>query len=138
MAKRKFTVEEQTELRANPYTLSVDEDIIKFTLAFKQLVMETVKPGLSFSEVLKQAGYDPTVIGKKRAEGILKRIRKEAASPAGLHETGRSKESILKEDLSKKRTETSIKCLQKRVAYLEQEIEFLKKISQLPRDGNRK
>lgn len=139
MTKNKFTDEEQKILRSNPYTLSVNENIIKFTIAFKKLVIEeTAKPGVTFPQVLRQAGYDPKMLGRTRIDGILINIRREAASEKGFRETGRSRESILKQDLSQKRTETSIKCLQERIAYLEQEIEFLKNFSQLPRDDNRR
>ncbi len=63
---------------------------------------------------------------------IIQNIRKEAKSPKGLHETGKSRTQLVKEDLTKKQMKTAVKELQEEVVRLQQQVEFLKKIHQLP------
>lgn len=129
-----FSNEEQESLLANPYTRRVTQTGITFTLAFKQYVMsELQKPGMTFPRILRSAGYDPDIFGKARCDGMLKRIRTEAASEEGLHEVGPSMGNISEKDLAKQQTKTAIRDLQEHVSYLEQEVEFLKKISVLRR-----
>ena len=133
MAKRKFTEEQQSILRGNQYTLSVSANLIRFTPAFKKyLVEEMAKSGMTLKKVFIKAGYDPDMLGVGRMDSVIKEARDEAASPCGFHETGKSTRTIIKEELSKKNTKASIQALQKQVAYLEQEVEFLKKTLQLP------
>lgn len=128
-----FTPEQQAILRMNPYTLSVSDRQIKFTVEFKRFLLnELSKPDITQKQAFRNAGYDPDIIGKSRMQGIIKNVRNEAASPKGLHETGISKDKLAQMDLSKKRTDTSIKALQDEVIKLQQEVRFLKKILQLP------
>ena len=132
-----FTPEQQDILRANPYTLSVNDRLIKFTVEFKRFILDEIaKPGVTQKKAFEKAGYDIDILGHHRVYGTVKAIRKEAASPKGLHETGPSKDRLAKADLSKKRTETSIQELQKEVVKLQQEVRFLKKILQLPAKGS--
>lgn len=128
-----FTNEQQEILRANPYTLSVNDRHIKFTIPFKRFLMnEYSKPGVTLKQAFRNAGYDPDMLGQSRITGIIRHIRKEAASPEGFRETDRSKKRLAEEDLAKKRTSTAIKELQRELLKTQQELAFLKKILQLP------
>jgi hypothetical protein len=131
--KHPFTEEQIAELAANPYTLFVDRNMIRFTVEFKSyLLKEVEKPGVTLKKAFINAGYDPEVLGLGRMGRIIQNIRKEAKSPKGLHETGKSKSQLVKEDLTKKQMKTAIKELQEEVVRLQQQVEFLKKIHQLP------
>ncbi len=131
MAKQ-FTKEEQAVLKCNPYTLNVSDHWIKYTVEFKHfLLSELAKPGVTYKAAFKKAGYDPDVLGWERIAGAVRSIRQEAASPQGLHETGPSQSERLKEDLTKKRTETAIRELQEEVVYRQQQVDFLKKTLRL-------
>lgn len=128
-----FTKEEQESLRANPYTLSVNDRQIKFTLEFKRyLLNEISKPGVTHKMAFRKVGYDPDVLGVTRIESLISKIRKQAASPKGLHETGPSRSRLAEKDLSKKRTDAAIRELQRELLKTQQELAFLKKILQLP------
>lgn len=128
-----FTKEQQEELRLNPYTLSVNDRQIKFTVEFKRyLLNEISKPGVTHKMAFRKAGYDPDVFGVRRIESIVTTTRRQAASPKGLHETGRSKSRLGEKDLSKKRTDAAIRELQRELMKTQQELAFLKKILQLP------
>ena len=132
-----FTKEEQEILRANPYTLSVNDRQIKFTVEFKRyLLNEIAKPGVTHKMAFRKLGYDPEMLGAHRVDTIVRSARKQAASPEGLHNTDRSSKKLAEQDLSKKRTETAIKELRKELLKTQQELAFLKKILQLPPEDN--
>lgn len=126
-----FTPQEKAVLAANPFTLSVNDYQIRFTLEFKEyLLAERERHGTPWKEIFRKAGYDPELLGKGRVEGIVLCARRQAASPEGLHETSRRKAQTDKEQ-EKKRMQTSIRELRQEVEYLRQQVEFLKKIQQL-------
>lgn len=127
-----FTPEQQEILRANPYTLAVTDRQIRFTVAFKRFILnEYAKPGITLKQAFRNAGYDPDMLGRYRIRSCIQNIREEAASPKGLRETTRSSK-LAEEDLSRKRTQTAIKELQRELLKTQQELAFLKKILQLP------
>ena len=137
MTNKKFTPEELDIIRINPYVVSVTAAKITYSLAFKKFAVEQAKNGLKATEIFRQAGLAPEIIGDSRMKSALKAFKKEAKSPEGLHEPrGKSRDERLakfaKEDFERKHTKVAIRELQKKVVHLEQEIEFLKKI-QLPK-----
>lgn len=128
-----FTKEQIEILKHNPYTALISETRIYFTMEFKLFALKEIQNGLNSIKIFEKAGYEPTVLSKQRMYSTIKNIKREAASPEGLRPPRGTKqaERFAKEELSKKKNSTAIKELQERIVYLEQEIEFLKKISLL-------
>ena len=125
-----FTPHQIEELKQNPFTLSVNEWQIRFTVEFKKfLLAEREKNKTPWKDVFRKAGYDPEVLGKDRMYAITKAVRRQAASPKGLHETIQKKKS--KRENEHNQTRTAIKQLQEEVVRLQQQVEFLKKIQML-------
>lgn len=125
-----FTPNQIEELKSNPFTLSVNELQIRFTVEFKKfLLAEREKNGTPWKEIFRKAGYDPETIGKDRMYAVIKAVRKQAASPEGLHETITIKK--LEKGNERKQTQMAIKQLQDEVIRLQQQVEFLKKIQML-------
>ena len=85
-----FTPEEIVLLRNNPYTLKVTERTIRFTLPFKQYMLEGLQHGKSPATIVQELGYDPTIFGQSRLSGIAYHIIEDANSPIGLHEGRRT------------------------------------------------
>ena len=136
MTDKKFTPEEMEELRKNKYVLNVTENVISYSLEFKQFVIKEAQKGLTSPEIFKKAGFDPDILGKPRIYGAVKHIKKQSKSPKGLRAShGKSDEERLakfaKQDLEKKQTKAAIRELQNKIVHLEQQIEFLKKIQSL-------
>ena len=132
MTKKKkiFSEEEQKILASNPFTLTVTETQIRFTVEFKQFILdEREKNGTKWKEIFRMAGYDPKMIGQARLEKITEKVRREAASPKGLHETA-SRKQYSKEN-ERTQTKKAIKQLQDEILRLQQQIEFLKKTQML-------
>jgi len=126
-----FTPDQQAVLSANPYTLSVNDYQIRFTVAFKKyLLAEREAHGTPWKEIFRKAGYDPDALGQKRIERIISRTRREAASERGLHETV-SRKKFADKDFEKQQMKTAIRDLQEEVIRLNQMVEFLKKTQQL-------
>lgn len=120
-----FTREQKEALAANPFTLSVNDHQIRFTVEFKKyLLAERERKGTAWKEIFRKAGYDPDVLGQYRIQGIVHHVRKEAASEKGLHETSAKRPSA---DHQKQQMQKAICDLQREVETLKQQIELLKK-----------
>ena len=86
-----FTKEQQELLAANPFTLSVNDYQIRFTIDFKRFLLgERKKNHTPWKEVFRKAGYDPDLLGKVRMDSIIHSVRKEAGSEKGLRDTAKS------------------------------------------------
>lgn len=133
-----FTHDQKAVLAANPYTLSVSDYQIRFTVLFKEYILrEREARGTPWKEIFRKAGYDPDILGGPRIEKIVNNIRKEAASERGLHETA-SRKKLPDKDLEKQQLRTAIRDLQEEVIRQGQMIEFLKKTQQLRAQDDRK
>ena len=132
-----FTQEQIRILEENIYTHHVTRNGIVFTVAFKEFFAEQAAlPGMTTKEIMRAAGYDPDFFPRASLDSLRRRILQEAASPEGFKSprglsSGERTAQFAAKDLAKQRADTSIKELQERVVHLEQQIEFLKKISHI-------
>lgn len=128
-----FTAEQKRILKSNPYTYSISDYRIQYTLEFKQYYMEERHKGNTSVKIFISAGYDPEILGKERIYTFAKNLRVEAESPGGLRAPVKYKceTDFAQKELDKEKTATAVKDLQKQIVHLEQELEFLKKISVL-------
>ena len=139
--KKRFTPEEVRQLSDNPYTLSVTENRISFTLEAKKKILELFGLGKSLRQTLTEMGYDVEVLGHGRMKSIIKNIQAEAESEEGLHQG--YKREVKRKQLSTEELnslgvdEMSVIKLRNEVVYLRAEVEFLKKISQQVISGKR-
>ena len=125
-----FTKEQKESLESNPFTLSVNDYQIRFTVEFKKfLLAEREKNGTPWKKIFIKAGYDPELLGESRLSAIIRNIRHEAASERGIHET--TAQNSLKKELEKQSTKKAIRDLQEEVIRLKQQIEFFKKTQML-------
>ena len=137
MKKPTYSEEQINILAQNPYTHSITPYKISFTLEFKEFFMAQVYlPGMTAPKILKAAGYDPKMFSRGTIDKLRMKILAEAASPDGLQPPrGLSQAEKIKayaqKDLEHQRASTSIKELQSKVVHLEQQVEFLKKISNI-------
>lgn len=125
-------------LKDNPNVFSITNRKIVYTLEFKQKVISEAEKGKRSTQIFSEAGLTPELVGRKRIYEALKHIKMQAESEQGLKKPrGKSREDLMKEfaekDLSKQKTDESIKELQDRIAHLEQVVEFLKK-TRIPTD----
>lgn len=134
MSRQHFTEEQVNQLRKNPYVYSVTPARLTFTKEFKELFLDSYNKGELPRFILENHGFDIQILGERRVWGISQRIREEYQKYGEVNQgyTHRSPcaetSDAGKQILSDKE---QIRQLQHRVEYLEQQMEFLKKISSI-------
>jgi len=122
-----FTEEELKAIRANPYVKSATVKMIRFTVAFKEefwrLYNEECQQPV---RIMRELGFDPEVIGEKRIAGILIHIREQVNSGEEFRDVRKVPETQTKSDDRLTPSKSLLK-MQHKLAYLEQEMEFIKK-----------
>lgn len=130
---RKFTLEQIAVLTANPFTSKVDFYHIWFTLEFQNLFLARYESGETSHEIFTGLGYDVDILGENRVYGFPRRLKKRIESGQGLTETaGNTKLSEPQNvDYNTMPVQQSVSSMQRELKYLRQQVEFLKKITEL-------
>ena len=133
MARGKLSPEEMNVLKANPYVSDVEETRIIYTNEFKFLFMQEYQNGKKPTQIFKDAGFDPKMLGTKRIERAASRWRKSYATGGlGTYENGIARKhnnkeiQELEQNFQYKEYLEILKRQQKRIEFLEQENEFLR------------
>ena len=139
MAKE-FTPEEIETLRKNPNTWSVNKLRISLTKEAKERILELSDMGYSSQQCLRELGYDTTILGKSRCSSVVYNTQRDVRQGKQVHD-GYAKRQPKRfsadelEDLPLNH-ESYIR-MKNELVYLKQEVDFLKKISQLAKSGKR-
>lgn len=131
MANKKFTEEEMNHLRASPYVLDISPSIVHFSAKFKELFWNSIMEGKEPRKIVIELGIDPDILGVNRVSGLKTMIREEVRAGKGFRDL-KTYGSYLEEYID---PEAKIKYLEQQLAYKDQEIEYLKKIVFLGREG---
>lgn len=132
--RRLFTEEQMTALRQNPYVYSVTQSTLTLTKEFKEIFYTEYQKGILPRNILEQHGFDLDTLGTHRIWSIAQHIRDEYAKYGEFHEGYRSRRSALGSTNATTQLpseQEQLKTLQAKVEFLEQEMEFLKKISSI-------
>lgn len=137
-----LTEEEQKTLSKNKYISSVSKKCICYTDEFYNKFAKEYEKTKNVHYILESLGINPVVLGQKRRDGIvarMKRYQARAGNDPELHKLpqGRSAKSPSKV-VEIRTTEEEIAYLRQRIAYLEQENEFLKKNDLIDERHNKK
>lgn len=129
---RKFSPEQISILKDNPFTYKVTARNIWFTLEFKNLFMSRFEYGDSSREIFEDCGYDFDILGSHRVYGYPKRLREQlrngAFTEGAPNQTIRADSDV---DYNTKPAIQSVAAMQRELSYLRQQVEFLKKITEL-------
>lgn len=133
---RKFTPEQIEILSANPFTSKVDLHHIWFTLEFQNIFLTRYEQGESSAEIFADFGYDIDVLGKNRVYNYPKLLYNRLESGKPLTEVhGHTKVSAPENiDYNTMPSQQSVAAMQRELKYLRQQVEFLKKITELDND----
>jgi hypothetical protein len=131
MANKKFTKEEMNHLRASSYVLDVSPSIVHFSAEFKEKFWEGMLSKKAPREIVIELGVDPDILGVNRLNGLKTMIRDEVRAGKGFRDL-KTYGTYLKGYTD---PEAKVKYLEQQLAYKDQEIEFLKKIVSLGREG---
>lgn len=130
---KKYTKKQIKELKANPYTLQIDEQRIFFTIEFKKNFWAKYQAGMGPRQIFKELNYNLDYFGQKQIDSIVQRIKKEAIS--GEFTEGYSRINRMKINEPKGEITTqNIKQMQHELLYLKQEVDFLKKVLKTEKD----
>jgi len=127
MSSKKFTEEEMDNLKASPYVLKVSPSAVHFSALFKEKVWNALQLGMAARDAIAGLGIDPEILGATRISGIATTIRGEARAGKGFRDLY-TYDANAKDYAS---IEVKVRYLEQRLAYKEQEVEFLKKIVSL-------
>ncbi len=75
MGRGKLRDEEIRILRENPFVLDVSDHHVVYSNEFKHLFMEQYKKGKTPTQIFREAGFDPKILGTKRIERASARWR---------------------------------------------------------------
>jgi hypothetical protein len=127
---KKFTSEEQTELRKNPCVKGVYDNKIIYTAKFKDEFWNRYQGGEAPIEILRSVGIDPKMLGT-RVWSIVQTIKKE------LQRNGQFSDIRFKDTGNGVNNKTD-EWVRHELAFLRQEVEFIKKTILLEREARRK
>lgn len=132
MGKNHFTEEQVYELRKNPYIEKVSSKTITYTKEFKERFEAEYRAGKLPSQILADMGIDHKVLGHRRKNSLVQRIKMYELRPEGFEDTRKNNSG---RPSTKELSDTEkIKRLDQKIEYLKQENEFLKKNIQLDRE----
>lgn len=132
MANKMFTEEEMNCLRASPYVLDISPSIVHFSAFFKELFWNAMQERKEPRDILVELGIDPDILGQHRVSGLKSMIQNEVRAGRGFRDL-KTFGSYLETYAD---PAVKIKYLEQQLAYKDQEIEFLKKIVSLGREGS--
>ena len=124
--RKYFAPEEVAILKANQYVKSVTEKTISLTKECKQRFWEEYKNGKLVSSICADMGLDPKILGERRMYGIRASIVAAVERGEDFRDTRRVR--VRKAEENEILSAGPIAYLEHRVAYLEREVEFIKKI----------
>lgn len=133
--KNYFTQEQITKLRENLYVKNVSEKAITYTDEFKQLFYSEYKNGKPPSIILREMGFDPHVLGRRRINNFVRSVKKYEIRQEDFKDLRKGNSGRPQTDLT---PEERIVRLEHQIKYLKQENEFLKKIDFLDRQAQLK
>ena len=139
MAKS-FTPEEMEALRKNPNTWTVTSKRISLTKAAKEQIIELLEKGYSARQCVKELGYDTEMLGRNRCDSIVFHVKEDVIRGKEVHEgyIKRQPKRLTAEELDQlPMNQESYIRMRNELVYLRQEVDFLKKISQLAKSKKR-
>lgn len=125
------------ELERNPNVEKTTEKHVSFKAAFKSQALKDHGKGISSTEIFRRAGFDISLFPENYCRETIKRWKKsfkkhgEDALTSDLRGSGASGRRRVR----KASSEMGESELRARVAYLEAEVDFLKKLRALAKQG---
>ena len=128
MARKQLTRDEIAELEQNPSIAKVTASTVSFTPEFKRMAYQQLVDGRTMREILSEIGVRPEVLGDSRLWGIAEKLRKNAEREEGYADLRKGNRRKGTKEASARTEREELTALRHEVAYMRQEIEFLKKV----------
>lgn len=131
-----FKPGELIELKNNPYVKSATVKMIRFTTTFKEEFWKQYQNGKPPVSIITEMGFNPDVLGASRINGITQHIKEQANSGSGFRDERQP--STLSENTDNLVPSKALIHLQHEIAYMKQELEFIKKIILADKEASRR
>ena len=136
MGANYFTKDQVEFLSKNKYVVKVSEKAITYSEEFKNIFISEYENGLYPRMIFEKYGFPFKILGKRRIDSCSKRWRRQAKREECLSDTRKGHSGRpLERNLSE---EENITRLKNKIAILEQENAYLKKIRLIEKDALRK
>jgi hypothetical protein len=132
MTTRKLTEEQMNCIWASTYVVTVTPNKVHFTAEFKKRFWDLLQSKKPPREIVAELGIDPEILGMSRINGLKNMISRDVRAGKGFTQVKPYSEQV--KDYAN--PAYKIKRLEEKLAYKEQEIEFLKKIVSLGREDS--
>jgi transposase len=135
-----FNEFQMRQLELNPNVLHVSERSITYHPDYKVKAVKEYSNGKSASQIFIEHGFDLNIIGAKKPKQCLQRWRKtvQQFGEAALATERRGKASEGRPVSKKLSLEEQLRKAEARIAFLEVENQFLKKLDELERQALKK
>ena len=124
-----FSAYEIAVLSQNPYTHEVRQKQISFTAEFKKIFWARYQTGEYIPEIFDSLGYNPNMLGIGRMYSLAANLRKCVAE--GQEFTNGYTRRTSKGTKVSRKIKPDTAAMQHELIYLRQQVEFLKKITEL-------
>lgn len=140
MSKRLFSAFEQKQLESNPNVNHVSDRSISYAADFKVRAVQENLSGKGPMAIFLDHGFDLKLIGSDKPGECLKRWRSvyKAFGEEGFYTERRGKGSTGRPSSKTLSAEEQLKKAEARIAFLEMENDFLKKLEELERQAKKK
>lgn len=137
--RKTFTQEELQILRNNPYVKNATENTIHFTVAFKEEFWRLFsEEKLSPQRIIGRLGFDVRILGESRIKGIKYQLQKQVNKGEPFSDVRRIPEKKPLVNFEHTLTSKPLQKIAHRLAYLEQEMVFIKKNIMVENEARRK
>ena len=138
--RKDFTAEELKELVMSEHIISVSRKSVTYTESFKVLCWTRYCDGVDLADIFRDAGINPGIIGRERMRDLAWTIKTQKEKESQIRITvktpsdGEAKKPEIPKPPNKPKhsrfslSEDEISKMFHQVAYMSQELEFIKKI----------
>lgn len=140
MSRKIFNARQMERLEQNPNVVKVSERSITYSPAFKIQAVKENLAGKGPQQIFIEHGFDLSLLGRSYPKDTVKRWRKlyEKYGEEIFFKERRGKGSTGRPSTKELTPEQKLKKAEARIAYLEAENEFLKKLDELERQAMKK
>jgi hypothetical protein len=139
MGKIKFNKFQRKLLENNPNVSHISEQNISYKPEFKEKAVQENLAGKGPMDIFLEHGFDLKIIGSEKPKECLKRWRRsyEMHGNEGFYTELRGKGSTGRPSSKELTMEEKLKKAEARIAFLEMENDFLKKLEELERQAKK-
>lgn len=140
MGKIIFNSHQRKQLESNPNVKHVSDRSLSYEPEFKVKAVKENLSGKGPTDIFVENGFDLSIIGSDKPKGCLKRWRKtfDLFGEEGFYTERRGKGSTGRPSSKELTAEEKLKKAEARIAFLEAENDFLKKLEELERQAKKR